>query len=272
MKNLPIWELSIELKTILNNAKLIVKDTYSYTYLTSEHSEKIKNLDLGSGTFTSAIALFSLLWLVSKVYNILKHWDKNIMDNKKLEEYKSLKKILKESNKSNWGRIKVFFKKPRIWEINETESFIELIQDTDIELWIDKNNRWEIEKVWNSFRNQLIHMISLSWSHLNGEMFIETIIKNWTYIENLAWIKSRYPVYPAFDIRNKENKEIFQKSTKIDNGWKRYLTNDLCYIEQLKVVCELLIDWLINKINSNDFSYWNMLILNEWLKWMLKFK
>ncbi|MFH4968137.1 hypothetical protein V8G61_08025 [Gaetbulibacter sp. M240] len=258
------------IKEVLKNADLIIKDNYSYIYLNSERNKEIKTFNLGKGTFVSAISLFALLNLLSKIYTILKNGNKKIIEKGHIEEYEELKTLIKERNSEDWKRIKKYFKKPRIGEINETEAFTELVKDSPIDLGFNKENPQEIRKMWNLFRNKLTHMISLKGNELNGQMLIQTFILGGTYSDNLKFIKSRYPKYPAFDIVNAETKETFKKNATIDSITKQYILKDSCYVDQLKICCELILDWLINEIDSDSFSDVNMKILYDWLESELK--
>ena len=258
-------KLKTRIREILKNANLIIKDNYSYIYLNSERNRDIKTYDLGKGTFTSAISLFALLNFISKLYIILKKDNKKIIQQKHIDEFEELKALIKERNNTDWKRIKKYFKKPRIGEINETDAFVELIVDTPVELGFNKNNPQEIRKMWSLFRNKLTHLIALKGNMLNGQMLIQTIINSGNYLDNLKFIKSRYPNYPAFDIVDNKTKEVFEKKTNIDNVTKQYILKDSCYVDQLKICCELILDWLIKEIDSDRFSNENMNILNDWL-------
>ncbi len=258
--------LKIRILQAFNNANLIIKDNFSFIYLNSERQSEINKYDLGKGTFASAISLFALLNLLSKIYKILKNGDKNITKQQDIDEYENLKRIIKEKNPSEWNRIKKYFKKPRIGEINETDAFAELIIDTNIQFGLNKEKPEEIKKIWNLFRNKLTHLISLKGSGLDGQMLIQTNISGGTYLDNLAFFKRRYPKYPVFDIVETETKEKFKNNPLIDDYFKQYIVKDSCYVDQLKICSELILNWLIKEIESDKFSYQNMDILSSWLE------
>ena len=263
-------KLKNKIKKNLKNANLIIKDNYSYLYLNSERNQDIKTYDLGRGTYTSAISLFALLNLISKMYTILKNGDKKIIQKKHINEFEELKASIKERNCADWKRLKKYFKRPRIGDVNETDAFVELVEDTPVELGFNKKNPQEIKELWSLFRNKLTHLISLKGNILNGQMLIQTIISGGNYLDNFDFIKSRYPNYPVFNIVDNKTKDIFEKNPDIDNTTKQYILKDSCDVDQLIICCKLIVDWLIEEIDSNKFSYANMKILTDWLESELK--
>lgn len=254
----------MRINEVLKNADLIIKDNYSYIYLNSERNEEIMTHNLGNGLFAGAISLFALLNFLSKIYIILKSGDEKIVKQVDVEEYEKLKVLVKDKTVGDWKSVKKYFKKPRIGEINEADAFVELVRDTTIDLGLDKGNPKEIREMWNLFRNKLTHMISLNGNELNGQMLIQTYISGGTYSDNLKFIKNRYPNYPAFKVVNDKTKEVFKNITTIDSITKQYLLKDSCYVDQLRISCELILDWLINEIDSDSFSELNMKILCDW--------
>ena len=75
MENTPLNNKTLQ---VLSNARLIILDNNSYLYLNYERQDDIKKYGLGSGAFTSAISLFAVLNLLSKMHTILKNGEKKI--------------------------------------------------------------------------------------------------------------------------------------------------------------------------------------------------
>ena len=124
----------------LNNASLIIRDTHSFLFLNFEQKNKIDEFNLGLGSFSTAISLFALINFLSKVYFILNKGTEKIVNQSDIDEYKRLEKILKE-NKEEWKNIKKYFRKPRIGDINETDAFVFLIENSPIDFGIEKTNK-----------------------------------------------------------------------------------------------------------------------------------
>lgn len=263
-----IEEQKQKIKSYLHNATLIIKDNYSYLYLNSEQYSNIKKYELGEGLFVSAISLFALLNFISKVFYILEKGASIIVSQENVDEYESLKKIIKEKNPEDWKRIQEYYKKPRIGTINEPEAFILLIQECPIDFGIDKTNRSEINRIWDKFRNKLTHMISLSGTQTSGQMIINTrYLPNieGEYLQNLRDIKSRSKSYTSFDIPYATTKDTFLDK-KIDAITLQYIIKDKCYVERLNVDCENSIEWLLEKIETNHFDQNNYEVLVNWLE------
>lgn len=260
----------------LKNASLIVKDAHSFLFLNFEQKHKIDEHKLGLGSFSTAISLFALINFVSKIYFILNTGNEKIVNQSDIDEYKRLENILKE-NKKEWKNIKKYFKKPRIGDINETDAFIFLIENSPIDFGIDKTNKEQIQEVWQNYRNKLTHLISLRGNTINGQMLINLVVhpsEEEMYKSNLEFIKGRIKTYKAFDITEENTKEIFlaKKEEIIENfgdDFLQHILKDKCHIERLVITVEMLIQWLIEEIKSDKFSK-NYSVLINWLEDELK--
>ena len=260
----------------LKNASLIVKDAHSFLFLNFEQKHKIDEHKLGLGSFSTAISLFALINFVSKIYFILNTGNEKIVNQSDIDEYKRLENILKE-NKKEWKNIKKYFKKPRIGDINETDAFIFLIENSPIDFGIDKTNKEQIQEVWQNYRNKLTHLISLRGNTINGQMLINLVVhpsEEEMYKSNLEFIKGRIKTYKAFDITEENTTEIFltKKEEIIENFGDHFLQHilkDKCHIERLVITVEMLIQWLIEEIKSDKFSK-NYSVLINWLEDELK--
>lgn len=239
-------------------------------------NKKIDEFNLGLGSFSTAISLFALINFLSKVYFILNKGSEKIVNPSDIDEYKRLEKILKE-NKEEWKNIKKYFKKPRIGEINETEAFIFLIENSPIDFGIDKTNKEQIREVWQNYRNKLTHLISLKGNTINDQMLINLAIdptEEGMYQQILSHIKSRIQIDKAFDIEEKKTKNnILAKKTELEkifgNDFLQQIIKDKCDIERLIITIEMLIEWLIEEIKSDKF-FENYNVLINWLKDELK--
>ena len=260
----------------LKNASLIVKDAHSFLFLNFEQKHKIDEHKLGLGSFSTAISLFALINFVSKIYFILNTGNEKIVNQSDIDEYKRLENILKE-NKKEWKNIKKYFKKPRIGDINETDAFIFLIENSPIDFGIDKTNKEQIQEVWQNYRNKLTHLISLRGNTINGQMLINLVVhpsEEEMYKSNLEFIKGRIKTYKAFDITEENTTEIFltKKEEIIENfgeDFLQHILKDKCHIERLVITVEMLIQWLIEEIKSDKFSK-NYSVLINWLEDELK--
>ena len=260
----------------LKNASLIVKDAHSFLFLNFEQKHKIDEHKLGLGSFSTAISLFALINFVPKIYFILNTGNEKIVNQSDIDEYKRLENILKE-NKKEWKNIKKYFKKPRIGDINETDAFIFLIENSPIDFGIDKTNKEQIQEVWQNYRNKLTHLISLRGNTINGQMLINLVVhpsEEEMYKSNLEFIKGRIKTYKAFDITEENTKEIFltKKEEIIENfgdDFLQHILKDKCHIERLVITVEMLIQWLIEEIKSDKFSK-NYSVLINWLEDELK--
>jgi hypothetical protein len=262
--------LNDKILQVLRNARLIILDNNAYIYLNSERQDDIKKYGIGSGIFTSAISLFALLNLLSKMHTILKNGEKKVTTKTHLEEYELIKSEIQINNSGRWKTIKKYLKKPRIGEINETDAFAEFIIDLPFNIGLDKTNSEEIKKIWNFFRNKLTHMISLKGNELNGQMLIQTNILGGDYQTNLEFLKNRNDKYKAFDIPKLEMVEKFKNFKHIDNETLQYIIKDKCYVDQLKISCDQILTWLIDKIKNQEFPTENIIILDNWLNDELK--
>ena len=260
----------------LKNASLIVKDAHSFLFLNFEQKHKIDEHKLGLGSFSTAISLFALINFVSKIYFILNTGNEKIVNQSDIDEYKRLENILKE-NKKEWKNIKKYFKKPRIGDINETDAFIFLIENSPIDFGIDKTNKEQIQEVWQNYRNKLTHLISLRGNTINGQMLINLVVhpsEEEMYKSNLEFIKGRIKTYKAFDITEENTTEIFltKKEEIIENfgdDFLQHILKDKSHIERLVITVEMLIQWLIEEIKSDKFSK-NYSVLINWLEDELK--
>ena len=256
----------------LKNASLIIRDAHSFLFLNFEQKNKIDEFNLGLGSFSTAISLFALINFLSKVYFILNKGTEKIVNQSDIDEYKRLEKILKE-NKEEWKNIKKYFRKPRIGDINETDAFVFLIENSPIDFGIEKTNKEQICEIWQNYRNKLTHLISLRGNTINGQMLINLVVnpsEEGMYKSNLEFIRGRIETYKAFDITEEKTKETFlaKKEEIIKNFGDEFLQQilkDKCHIERLVITVEMLIEWLIEEIKSDKFSE-NYSVLMDWLE------
>ena len=261
----------------LNNASLIIRDTHSFLFLNFEQKNKIDEFNLGLGSFSTAISLFALINFLSKVYFILNKGTEKIVNQSDIDEYKRLEKILKE-NKEEWKNIKKYFRKPRIGDINETDAFVFLIENSPIDFGIEKTNKEQICEVWQNYRNKLTHLISLKGNTINGQMLINLAInptEEGMYQEILSHIKSKIKIDKAFDIEEEEKTKnnILVKKAELEkifgNEFLQVMIKDKCHIARLVITIEMLIEWIIEEIKTDKFSK-NYSVLINWLEDELK--
>ncbi len=260
----------------LKNASLIIRDAHSFLFLNFEQKNKIDEHTLGLGSFSTAISLFALINLISKIYLILNKGNEKIVTSSEIDEYEKLKEVI-QNNTTEWKNIKKYFRKPRIGDINETDAFIFLIENCPIDFGIDKTNKEQICEVWQNYRNKLTHLISLKGNTVNGQMLINLAInptEEGMYKSNLEFIRGRIETYKAFDITEEKTKETFlaKKEEIIKNFGDEFLQQilkDKCHIERLVITVEMLIEWLIKEIKSDKFSE-NYSVLMDWLEDELK--
>lgn len=253
----------------LHNASLILKDNRSFIYLMSERASDMQKYDLGKGSFVTAISLFSLLNFISKIFAILKKGDGVFKTETDIEEYEKLKKVIQSKPELEWSKFKKYFIKPRLGDINELDAFVLMIELCPIYFGIDKNNKEQIEEIWRNYRNKLTHIISLKGEIRAGQMLINEEIQpsgEGMYLKNLDFIKSRLSVYKPFDITSEETKEVFSKKIDLDSVTLQHIIKDKCYVERLTLTSQMLLDWIIEEIDSNQFSRQNSALVVQWLK------
>lgn len=260
----------------LRNASLIIRDAHSFLFLNFEQKNKINEHNLGLGSFSTLISLFALINFVSKIYFILNEGNKKVVNQSVIDEYERLKKIIQD-NTTEWKNIKKYFKKPRIGDINETDAFIFLIKNCPIDFGIDKTNEKQICEVWQNYRNKLTHLISLKGNTISGQMLINLNVhpsEKGMYKSNLEFIKEKLHIYKAFDITEERTKNTFlakkeEITENFGNKVLQQILKDKCHIERLVITVEMLIDWLIEEIQSDKFSK-NYSVLRNWLEEELK--
>lgn len=260
----------------LKNTSIIIRDAHSFLFLNFEQKSKIDEHKLGLGSFSTSISLFALINFVSKIYFILNKGNEKIVTSSELDEYERLKKVIQD-NTTEWRNIRKYFKKPRIGDINETDAFVFLIENTPIDFGIEKTNKEQICEIWQNYRNKLTHLISLKGNTINGQMLINLVVnpsEEGKYKSNLKFIKERLHIYKAFDITEEKTKKTFlaKKEEIIKNFGHEFLQRilkDKCHIERLVITVEMLIEWLIEEIRSDKFSE-NYNVLINWLKDELK--
>lgn len=260
----------------LKNASLIIRDAHSFLFLNFEQKNKIDEHTLGLGSFSTSISLFALINFVSKIYLILNKGNEKIVTSSEIDEYEKLKEVI-QNNTTEWKNIKKYFRKPRIGDINETDAFIFLIENCPIDFGIDKTNKEQICEVWQNYRNKLTHLISLKGNTVNGQMLINLAInptEEGMYQEILSHIKSRIKIDKAFDIEEEKTKNnILVKKAELEkifgNEFLQVMIKDKCHVERLVITVEMLIEWLIEEIESDKFSK-NYSVLINWLEEELK--
>ncbi len=261
------------IKNRLYNASLIIKDNHSFLYLISEHLSDMQKHKLGQGSFATAISLFSLLNFISKIIAILKKGNEVLITEEEVSEYNKLKEIIKSELPTEWKKIKKYFKKPRVGDINETEAFVLFIELCPIDFGINKNNKPEIQNIWRNYRNKLTHIISLAGDTQSGQMLINLSMEpsqEGMYLSNLEFIKERISSYKPFDIPSEEVKKVFLEKPKFDSKTLQHIVKDKCHVDRLIIVSQMVIDWIIEEIDSNKFEEQNCKILVNWLKNELK--
>ena len=253
----------------LHNAALIVKDNHSFIYLMSEHFSDIKKYSLGQGSFATAISLFSLLNFIYKIFIILKKGNNALVTEDDITEYCELKEMIKSNPDIKWSKFKKYFKKPRVGDINETDAFVLMIKSCPIDFGLDKSKKTQIESIWRNYRNKLTHIMSLAGDTKSGQMLINLTIdpsKEGMYLKNLEFIKGRISSCTPFDIPSEEIKQTFSEKSGFDSATLQHIVKDKCHVERLTIASQMLIDWIIEEINSDKFDEENCKILVEWLK------
>jgi len=266
-------ELKEQVIEKLENASLIIKDNLSFLYLRSANPGSLKKHKLGDGAISSTIALFSLLNFISKVYFILKKGNSIISSESNVKEYEQLKEKIKINNGADWNKIKSYFKKPRIGEINETEAFVFLIENCPLNFGIDKKNKTEIEHVWKFYRNNLTHMISLSGESFFGQqisMLESHSDEESNYLKQLEFINIYMDIYPPFALRKESDTQRFRNIPGISEKYLQNISKDQCYPDTLNIQCKNLIAWLVTEINEGNIPPENFEILLNWVNNHLK--
>ncbi len=152
-----------------------------------------------------------------------------------------------------------------------------LIENCPIDFGIDKTNKEQICEVWQNYRNKLTHLISLKGNTVNGQMLINLAIdstEEGIYQKILSHIKSKIKIDKAFDIEEEKTKNnILVKKVELrkifGNEFLQVMIKDKCYISRLVITVEMLIEWLIEEIESDKFSK-NYSVLINWLEEELK--
>ncbi len=253
----------------LHNAALIVKDNHSFLYLMSEHSSDIKKYNLGQGSVAAAISLFSLLSFISKIFIILKKGNTALVTKEDITEYDQLKEMIKINPDIEWKKFKKYFFKPRLGQINELDAFVLMIESCPIDFGIDKDNKDQIKNIWRNYRNKLTHIISLAGDTKSGQMLINLTIepsREGMYLKNLDFIKERISSYKPFDIPSEEIRQTFSEKSGFDSVTLQHIVKDKCHVERLTIASQMLIDWIIEEIDSDKFDEENCKVVVEWLK------
>ena len=124
---------------------------------------------------------------------ILNKGNDKIVTSSEIDEYEKLKEVI-QNNTTEWKNIKKYFRKPRIGDINETDAFVFLIENSPIDFGIEKTNKEQICEVWQNYRNKLTHLISLKGNTINGQMLINLVVnpsEEGMYKSNLEFIRGR---------------------------------------------------------------------------------
>lgn len=250
----------------LRNADHILNDCDSLLYFRSECHKEIEQLKLGRGVFIQAISLFALINMIAKVYFILSKGDSVISGKGDVDDYYRIRGEIKYHCAEDWSVIKRFLKKPRCGEINETEAFVHLVSNCNVDFGINRSDREEIAKVWRAFRNKLTHLISLPGTVTSGQMLIDENILGGTYLKNKEHITRRLGVYNSFCIVEEETKNVFRSRADIQSNALQYIIKDKCYVDRLNINCRQVYDWIVAKIQSGEFCSQNITHLRNWLE------
>lgn len=261
-----IIKSSIEL--IENTCNLMINDTYSFIFLRSEGLSSLKKQSLGGGNLLMVIGQFAVLSFLAKVYLILKNGDSSYISEKDIEQYNVDVKKVKETNPETWKQIKLYCKKPRLWEVNETEAFVRLILDYPENIGIPKNEN-SIREVWQDFRNKISHIgtiangnMALSFEFQEGETFNGAV----KFLEEMK--------QESFHILSQKEKDKIRKEIIADNNKKGAPTSSLVIAratynqirpDLLSRDIKKIVQWLIKRIKDNEFKEDNIKSLYDWL-------
>ncbi|MBI2597024.1 hypothetical protein HYW41_02620 [Candidatus Daviesbacteria bacterium] len=257
---------SIEL--IENTSHLMINDTYSFIFLRSEGLEHLKEHSLGGGNLLMVIGQFAVLSFLAKVYLILKNGDSPYISEKDIEQYNNDVNKVKETSPETWKQIKMYCKKPRLWEVNETKAFTQLISDFPENIGIPKEKD-SIEKAWNDFRNKISHIATIA----NGNTALVFEFQEGQSFKSskkfLDEVKEK-----SFLIRSQKERDKIRKEIIAENNQKGIATSTSLIAsatynqirpDLLSRDIQKIMQWLMGKIKQNEFKDDNIKSLYDWL-------
>ena len=214
----------------IGRAKSLVYDSNTFLKVRTERLFYLGE-QFGGGNLLIALGLFSALSYLAKIYVLLEG-----------HELPALKDI--ETAKNNFKaldkKITDYYRPVRPDEINETLAFTKLLSDQNCpqNLGIDKN---EYAKIYNDIRNHLSHRVA----------------PNRGYTVMTFQTDENYEV-PYTDFKrhlNESNKSVFEVDGDSLN----------CYVDILVRDVEKISEWLIGKVQSDEFSEKNIKNTLNWL-------
>lgn len=255
--------------TCLSNARVVVQDALTHLYVMSEHQADISHYNLGCGALASSISLLATLNLLAKIHYILKKGESAIIGQGDLQAFAAVKEKIKKSTDVKWSEIRPFMRKPRLGEVNESDSFASLVKACPVDFGLPREDSDEVKRIWATFRNKLTHLVSLANDVKSGQMLMGVSIQPsqpGMYKYNLQFIRDRIGKYKPFDIPDEEIKAVFRDKKDISPHLKRMILNDTCHVDRLAVAVEMTIDWIINGIRDGDYAEEHLEVLWAWLQ------
>jgi len=233
------------IKQIQDRTKAIIFDCSAFIYLRHADNnplEKYKDT-IGGGNILSLIGLFLTFSFLSKVFYLLENGENKI---RKKETATKIRENLRTKFPKLWKNIEPYFLVPNEkGYINETDTFINLVRKLPIEinLGLRELKDTDLRGIWNDFRNKLIHLIVP-----NGTSFTVTEINRPYQLELFLF-------------------KLFNNSNKYPSYFEDSRNNSKAFVVDLFIRdINKILDWLTDKIKSNDFNEKNIKITYEWIK------
>ena len=263
---------SYSINQLIQKVHLICDDADTFKFH-RQYGYKVRVEEkLGSGQFLTALGLFSAIGLLSKVYFLLTQ-DVDLKDYS--DEFKEFKNKLKTSGIEP-KEYNQYLRKPRQYEINEADAFAELINDYPDDIGLSSFNKEELKGIWNIYRNNLVHTLTLG-----GEVVLtESIISN----SNHPLLKNIPDVNTFQEERvNKLHKQTFyfhEDKEKLRGIFLKnavegtfpmsiseiiQFTSDTIYIDDLIIDVRGMANWLNDKFKAEDFLDSHVNNLKVWL-------
>lgn len=255
--------------TWLRNARVVVQDALTHVYVMSEHQADIAYYNLGRGAFASSISLLATLNLLAKIHHILTKGEAVIVGQGDLQAFTAAKEKIQNSSDVRWVEIRPFMRKPRLGEINESDSFASFVKACPVDFGLPREDSDEVKRIWATFRNKLTHLIALANDVKSGQMLMGISIhpsQPGMYKSNLQFIRDRIGTYKPFHIPDKQSKVAFRDKQDIAPNLKQMILNDTCHVERLAVAVDMTIDWLINGISNGEYAEDHLEVLAAWLQ------
>lgn len=208
----------------------MIADTNTFIWLRHNQPEELKrNTDIGGGNLLMVLGLFSALNFLAKIYKILRKGDSCIVSSGEIKKLNSFIKKCPE--------IKKLIQPQVVGQVrNEEGAFVKLIKDSGSNFGLSDE---VLKYVWKSFRNYLVHSATI----YPGDSSVTFILsdKNFKqFMEHLA--KRKRPVF-----------------AKNQHGSR-------CYPDILNIEVEYIKSWLVNEIESNNFSNNNIEAAFDWIQ------